>query len=260
VLAGSQAAAVPRDPWAVYEALTKIKMKTDAQAPAGSVTSPSIASPWHTLLVLAVQALLAYRGKIHADQMRAIANPDRIGIYERTMFFEWLVLALVIVGVALHGSSLFTVFGERWRSLHQVLRDIGIAVLFLIVSIVVGSISTPYLHGGAGDQAAQFLLPRGRIEMALWIALSISAGICEEAIYRGYLQRQFTALTKSVPAGIILSAVAFGGAHSYLGLGPAVRVGLLGAMAGILVYWCGSVRPGMIAHALQDVLGGLVRH
>lgn len=219
-----------------------------------------IASPWHTLLVLALQALIAYRGKIHADQMRAIVNPNRIGVYERSMFFEWLVLALVIVGVRLHGSPLSVVLGERWRSFRQVLRDVGIAILFLIVSIVASSIMASYLHGGAGDKAAQFLLPRGGVEMALWAALSISAGICEEAVYRGYLQRQFTALTKNVPAGIILSAMAFGGAHSYLGLGPAVRIGLLGAMCGILTYWCGTVRPGMIAHALQDMLGAIIRH
>jgi uncharacterized protein len=233
-------------------------MQSEARTQSESVAFGSIASPWHTLLVLAVQALLAYRGKIHADQIRAIANPNRIGIYERTMVFEWLVLVLVIVGVVLHGSSIFAVLGKRWSSLQQALRDFGIATLFLVVSIAASSLAAP--HGGAGEQAAQFLLPRGGIEMALWIALSISAGICEEAIYRGYLQRQFTALTKSVPAGIVLSAVAFGGAHSYLGTGPAIQVGVLGAMGGILAYWCGTVRPGMIAHALQDVLGGIIRH
>jgi hypothetical protein len=96
--------------------------------------------------------------------------------------------------------------------------------------------------------------------MALWVALSITAGICEEAVYRGYMQKQFMALTRSVPAGIVLSAAAFGAAHSYQGFARASLIGVMGAMGGILAYWCRSVRPGMIAHALQDVLGGLVRH
>ena len=34
-------------------------------------------------------------------------------------------------------------------------------------------------HGGAGDQATHFLLPQGRVEIALWVVLSITAGICE---------------------------------------------------------------------------------
>jgi len=235
-------------------------LETDVRVQSESPKFRLIASPWHTALVLAVQALLAYRGKIRADQMRAVLHPDHIGIYERTMIFEWLVLGLVIVGVSLHGSSLLTVFGERWRSVRQLLRDIGIAVLFLIVSIPVISILGSILRGGTADNAAQFLLPRGGIEMALWVALSISAGICEEALYRGYLQRQFTALTQSVPAGILLSAAMFGAAHSYQGLRKAFEICLLGAMLGILAHWRRSVHPGMIAHALQDVLGGIVKH
>lgn len=115
-------------------------------------------------------------------------------------------------------------------------------------------------HRGGADQATQFLLPRGGIETALWIVVALTAGICEEAIYRGYLQKQFIALTKNVPAGILLSAAAFGLAHSYQGVARASMIGVMGAMGGILAYWCRSVRPGMIAHSLQDVLGAFVRH
>ena len=101
---------------------------------------------------------------------------------------------------------------------------------------------------------------QGRIEIALWVGLSLTAGICEEAIYRGYLQKQFVALTRSVPAGIILSALAFGSAHSYQGSKRVLMISVMGAMSGILAHWSRSVRPGMIAHALQDVLGAFLRH
>jgi hypothetical protein len=235
-------------------------MATDVLAPPEAAAHRPIASPWHTLLVVAVQGFLTFRGKIHADQMRAMVNPDRIGIYERTIFFEWLVFALVIVGVWLSGSSLYTVLGERWRSLRQFFSDIGIGVLFLIAALTMDSILGPHLRGNAGDHAAQFILPHGGVEMAWWMVLSLSAGICEETLFRGYFQRQFMALTRSVPAGIILSAGAFGAAHGYQGLRPAVQIGLLGAMAGGLAHWRKSVRPGMIAHTLQDVLGGVVNH
>ena len=94
-------------------------------------------------------------------------------------------------------------------------------------------------------------------ESILWLALSISAGICEEAVYRGYLQRQLMAITTSVPAGIALSAVAFGLAHSYQGWRGAVRVGVGGALLGILAYWRKSMRPGMMAHAFGDGFAGV---
>ena len=233
-------------------------LPNDVRPRSDSDTRRMIASPWHTLVVLVVQGFLSYRGMVRAAHMRVATSPDHIGLYERTMLFEWLMLGLVLIGVYLHGSSLLTVMGERWRSASQILRDLGIAIAFLIVTITITSVAGG--HGGEGENAARFLLPNGRREIAVWIALSITAGICEEALYRGYLQRQFMALTGSVPAGIILSAIAFGAAHSYQGWRQAVQIGVLGAMGGILAYWCKSVRPGMIAHALQDVLGGLIRH
>jgi membrane protease YdiL (CAAX protease family) len=96
--------------------------------------------------------------------------------------------------------------------------------------------------------------------MWVWVALSLTAGICEEAIYRGYLPRQFISVTRSVPVGIALSAAAFAGAHAYQGWQMAPGIGVLGAIAGTIAYWCKSVRPGMIEHFLQDVLAGFVGH
>lgn len=203
-------------------------------------------------------AALAFRGWMRADELRAAANLDRISLYTRTILSEWLELGLVLGGVWLHGSSLLSVLGERWRSGRQFFRDIGIGVLFLIASITVTSVLGGHHQGG--DTATQFLLPRSNSERALWIVLAVSAGICEEAIFRGYLQKQFMALTRSVPGGIVLSAVAFGGAHAYQGAGKAAAITVLGVMCGLLAYWRGTTRPGMIAHALQDTLGGFLRH
>ena len=153
---------------------------------------PLIASPWHTLLVLALQGFVAYRGMAHAID----ANLDRIALYERTILSEWLVLALVLIGVWRHGSSLHSVLGERWGSWRRFFRDLGIGVIFLIIAIIVGSV----LSQGIEHSSARAILPHTRTELLLWIALSLTAGICEEALYRGYLQRQFITMTRNVPA------------------------------------------------------------
>jgi uncharacterized protein len=226
-------------------------------APKPDIFRP-VAAPWHTVVVLAVIATLAFRGRVQAEHMRASLNLDRVTLYERTILSEWLVLVLVLVGLWLSGTSPVLVLGDRWRSAGQFLRDVGIGLLFLMVSVTVTSIVAP--HGAATDSVTRFLLPQGGVETALWVVLSITAGICEEAVYRGYLQKQLMALTKSAPAGIVFSALVFGGAHSYQGLARASLIAVLGVMSGGLAYWCGSVRPGMIAHALQDVLGAFVRH
>ncbi len=233
-------------------------VEADIQAGPRSNEFRPVAATWHTAVILGAMAILSYRGQLRADQMRSVVNPNRIGMYESTIFFECLMLLLVLAGVWLNGSSAFAVLGESWRSFRQFIRDFGIGLAFLIGSIMITSIIGS--HGGSGDKATQFLLPRGGVETALWIVLSIAAGICEEAIYRGYLQKQFMALTKSAAGGIILSALTFTAAHSYQGFARASVIAVIGVMSGVLAYWCRSVRPGMIAHALQDVLGAFVRH
>jgi membrane protease YdiL (CAAX protease family) len=233
-------------------------METAVTAPSASVYYTRIANPLHTILVLAAQGGLAFRAMVRVDQMRTAANVDRVQIYERTIFFQLLMFALVILGVWLSGSPLATVLGDRWRSIREVLRDAGIGLAFLIVSVMLGSIIGSHAQGAAPSRAVQFLFPHGGVEIALWILVSVTAGICEEAIYRGYLQRQFMALTKNASLGIILSAAVFGVSHAYQGFGHAIQIGLLGAMSGILAFWRKSVRPGMIAHALQDIVGGLL--
>jgi uncharacterized protein len=233
-------------------------MESSVAAPSASGDYGRIANPLHTILVLAAQGGLVFRAMMRMDQMRAAVNVDRVQIYERTMIFEWLMFGLVILGVWLNGSRLAAVLGSRWRSVSEILRDAGIGLAFLIVSVMLGSIVGAHTNGAAQNRAVQFLFPHGGVEITLWIFVSVTAGICEETIYRGYLQRQFTALTKNAPIGIILSAAVFGVSHAYQGFGHAIQIGLLGAMSGILAFWRKSVRPGMIAHALQDILGGLL--
>jgi CAAX protease family protein len=219
---------------------------------------PRVAGQVHALLVLAVLALWSFLAKILADQMRAATNPNRVRAYVISIFLEWLVFALVVAGVRWSGASVSLVLGDRWQSARQVFRDIGVAVVFWVVAAILLMLLGHLLHVASAQRNIQFLLPQGSVEIALWIVLSITAGICEETIFRGYLQRQFMALTKSAPAGILLSAAAFGAAHAYQGFRMVILIGLFGAMFGILAYWRGSVRPGMIVHAWQDTLGGVV--
>ena len=233
-------------------------METSALAQPASDRYPQVASPLHTILMLAALAAWTFGAKILADQMRTAANPNRTRMYLVTILVEWFFFVLVVAGVRRSGASVLLVLGDHWRSARHVLRDIGIAAGFWVVAVALLWVFARLLRVDAQGRNLQFIFPHGGAEITLWIALSVTAGICEETIFRGYLQRQFMALTKSAPAGILLSAAAFGAAHAYQGFRMVILIGLFGAMFGILAYWRGSVRPGMIAHAWQDSLGGVV--
>ena len=64
--------------------------------------------------------------------------------------------------------------------------------------------------------------------------------------------------THNPPLAIALSAVVFGAGHIYQGYRGAILIACYGAMFGILAHWRNSVRPGMLAHAWQDTMSGLL--
>jgi uncharacterized protein len=236
-------------------------METSVATP--SASARSVASPLHTVSLLLILAAWAFLSWFGAGRVRVNANPHRVTMYLLTTVSEWLVLAFVIAGVRRRSASISLVVGNRWSSGRQILRDIGIAAAFWLISGGVLVLSASLLHVDS-SRTVQFMLPRGPLELALWVAVSMSAGICEEATFRGYLQRQFIAFTRSAPVGIVLAAAAFGAAHAYQGWRMTVLIGIYGLMFGVLAYWRGTVRPGMIAHAWQDsvsgILGSLLRH
>jgi uncharacterized protein len=219
-----------------------------------------IASPVHLSVVLATMAALGYWGHFRMAHLRAAEHPNRVVFYVQTIFREWLLLAIVLVGVRLQGSSLRTVVGDRWRSVREAFRDFGIGFVFLLLTLVMIMTVGPLLGMTRGNAEVQGLLPRGPVESALWVAICISAGFCEEAVFRGYLQRQLISFSSNIPIGMLLSALAFGAAHLYQGLPRASVIVVGGVMCSILAHWRKSVRPGMFAHFLQDLLPFFIRH
>lgn len=233
-------------------------MATTTATPAPPGRYVQAAAPLHTIFLLVILAGWALLGWIMVHRMMTSDNPHRMRSYALTLGFEWLVFAYVLGGVRRHGASALVVMGTRWNSFRELLRDMGIAAAFWLAAAGTLQLVGGFLFAPTPRPNQDFLLPHKAGELVVWIALSVSAGICEEAIFRGYLQRQFAAFTRSAPAGIILSAIAFGAGHAYQGSRMTVLIALYGLMFGLLAHWRSSVRPGMIAHAWQDSLSGLV--
>ncbi len=228
-----------------------------ATQPVPARPSPPVASGLHTivfLLILFGSAGLMY---FSSGRMRAVEQPSRVLFYLTTIAWEWLLMAYVLVGVRLHHTPLLEVMGARWKSAKDVFRDIGIGVAFWFVALPVLALVAHLLHFQGMKQNVRFLAPEGRVEIVLWIVVSATAGICEETLFRGYLQKQFIAWTGSVPAGVLLSALAFGAGHIYQGPKATVVIGVYGLMFGVLAQRRASMRPGMITHTLHDTVSGL---
>jgi uncharacterized protein len=218
---------------------------------------PTVAGAWHSVLLLAVITAWAAWGYFGTMRMRAAHNPHRAAMYVFTILWEWCVVAYIAWGAKRHGSSLRELIGGKWNDFKDVLKDVAIAAGFWLIALVVLGISALALHATKAGQNVRYLLPQNQLETSLWVLTSVTAGICEEIIFRGYFQKQFIAWTGSIPAGVLLSAAAFGAAHIYQGWRSAIIIVVYGLLFGILAEFRKSLRPGMMTHAWHDGFAGL---
>jgi membrane protease YdiL (CAAX protease family) len=184
-------------------------------------------------------------------------------MYAFAALWEWLLLALVLWGARLSGTRLRQLLGVRRAGAAEMWTDFAIAIGFWFASLIVlGAIGSllrfAHLHPENIRGVVTQMAPASLVELALWIALSVSAGICEELIFRGYLQQQCTALTRRIWLGIAISAVFFGLSHGYEGASGMLLIVLYGSFFGILAHLRRSLRAGMFAHAWHDSVSGFV--
>ena len=215
----------------------------------------AIAPAWHTAVVLLALFGLSALGA-RQQGLPSIGHGHVAG-YLTVITFEWSLTAFIWFGIRRRGIDMRELIGGSWPSARAVLRDLGIAVLYLVAaSLVLQGLG--YLLKVTSTPGVLSLFPNGLIEDVFWVMLSLTGGICEEIFFRGYLQRQFAALTKSTAAGLILQGVAFGASHGYQGWKYMCVIAVYGCFFGLLAYWRRSLRPGMTAHFVQDAVGGLL--
>ena len=180
---------------------------------------------------------------------------SRVPLYCALIAVELALVWFVAIGIHAKGYKLVDLWGHRWRTLCRgiidVLLAIGTAALLRLASPLLF-----YLFGRWPSNTGS-LLPKSASESFVWIAVSLCAGICEELVYRGYLQRQLWNLTSSLPAALILQSVIFGCGHIYQGWRPALVTAIYGLVFGLVAAWRRSIIPGALAHAIVDVIGGL---
>ena len=104
-------------------------------------------------------------------------------------------------------------------------------------------------------EVAVGLMPHTATEYRWWRAISITAGICEEVLYRGFVM-WFLGHWMSPWLAAIAAGAAFGVAHLYQGTSGMLKTGVTGVLMGLLYAGTGSLLWPMILHAAVDLQGG----
>src|SRR5437763_1675732 len=171
---------------------------TTAVLPQIGSAPPNAVAPWrHTLsligffvLMAAAGAVLQYRARPSADLVAH--RPNVALLYVSLMAGEWgLVYYVWKGGLRPSGITLLQFVGGRWNSARAALLDVVLAFGIWILWHGIWFLWERWLGSGHAASVAH-LTPHGIAESGLWVLLSISAGISEELVFRGYLQRQLT--------------------------------------------------------------------
>lgn len=239
-----------------------------AISPAGVTQKPTspkgIAPVWHTLLIVALILANSFGG---ASQARRLSpGGARIFVYAGTLITELILFTLVWLGIRKR-SSVRELIGGHWKSVEDFLIDFAIAIGFLVASalllaglrIALGTLDLHHLDKqlDATKKMLAPLIPNSKLDAGLFVVLSVFAGFFEEIIFRGYLQRQIGSLAGNAWMGIGVSAIIFGAAHGYQGARMMIVIAVFGAFFGLLAHFRKSLRPGIMAHAIQDAFSGI---
>jgi membrane protease YdiL (CAAX protease family) len=238
-------------------------MATIVVVPGFKGSSPKLVAPrWHTVLFVALFFALTISGALFQREARSqpgspLQHTDVVPLYISLMAMEWGLFFYVWKGgLRRSGTKLRDLIGVGWRNVKDVAVDASLALGLWTVWMIV---EKGWEHWFGPEHAAsiQALLPRRGVEILLWVGVSISAGICEEVVFRGYFQRQFEVFTRSKWIALFLQAALFGISHGYQGVEACMKIAIFGALYGLLALWRGSLRPGMIAHSGSDILSGI---
>jgi len=208
-----------------------------------------IAPLWHTECLLAILVLFS---ALSAYLRMGSANPrvPHLHLFSIIIALEWLTFAFSVW----QSSPVFVSFVARvGRNPRSLPVDILMALLLSAMCFVVAPVVVRLL-GPTGWPSLEGMRPRGGWEIAAWILMAISAGICEETVYRGYLQQQFSALTGRIGLGVFAQALVFAFAHEYQGWKNMVLIFILGCILGAFAAWRKGLRANIIAHAVADIV------
>lgn len=197
-----------------------------------------------------------YIRKINAGEKA----PDPAKLFRETMIIQWIALA---------------VFATAWFALDRPVADLGFVTpggMGFYLGIVLVALTCGFMAFSwhsvknmpqekraknieeLGDVA--YFLPRNQRENRFFFWLSITAGIVEEIIYRGFVI-WYLAHVMPVWGAVVVSSFIFGLSHGgYQGVAGIMRTGLVGLGFAVLFILSGSIWLPIIGHALFDILQG----
>jgi len=219
--------------------------------------------PWDILLIFFVLGVIVpWRGRARLKLLLAkprVESAERISLYASTIAFQWIATAVAAWRARAHGFTarqLGLSIPGRFRVLAFAIIGSALIIALQWLNLRRMGRSTSPLRRPL-QALAERILPQSNRELIPFFALAVTAGLCEEFLYRGFAM---TALTRAgLPTFIVIlfSALIFGLAHLYQGRSGFVSTLILGLLFGFARILLGSLVPVIAWHMAVDVVAGV---
>ncbi len=218
--------------------------------------------PWDIWLIFLVLGLvLPWRGRLRIKKLKEmphVGTMERLSLYASTIAFQWFAVAAVAWRAWAYGFTAFqlglTIHDRTTILLASIVGAATIAAFQWLNLRRVGKI--PVEARGPIQVLAERILPQSTVELLPYLALAITAGLCEEFLYRGFAMAVLAHVGLQAWAVVLLSSVLFGLAHSYQGRGGIVMTLLIGLILGTSRLAYDSLVPAIFWHSAVDVVAG----
>jgi membrane protease YdiL (CAAX protease family) len=213
------------------------------------------------LSLIAILLLLDYFVLWPMFLRRSQTDPGRARLW---VWSAWMTMLWTLVAA---GVAVWLIEGRAWGALRLISphgwRLWGAIGLVLALAMTQGRTVLRIARSKRskrirlGNPDVEKYSPHTRSELGWWMALSVTAGVCEEFLFRGYLIWAFQPMF-GLWGAAAFSAVVFAFAHAYQGVKGILVTGIVGSLLTLVVLISGSLLPAMALHALIDIGQGLV--
>jgi uncharacterized protein len=217
-------------------------------------------------------ALVAVFPLIDLPSMRRLkrfsSGPARLALYRRSVVSTW---AFTIAAVALTSLDTLLIVPRQpgdasWLDGYLIIHIvITLCIALLFAWVLWPSVQCAFdkrirqqYFQAYRSAAIRFLLPVSRQERIWWVLLSLTAGIGEELLYRGFVLQYLRGHLVGGPAlsltlAWLLSSLAFGIGHIYQGTRGVVETTAAGLTFGLLAILTGNLALPIVLHCIIDL-------
>lgn len=219
--------------------------------------------PWDFWLIfLFLGVAVPWRGHLRLKkllQRPTIDTNERLTLYAATIALQWILLGVVAWRAIARGLTP----AELGISGHL---SSSIVIAGVLGAVIIGGLQWLNLRrmgkmqGPAPDfmrKLVSRILPHSLVELLPYLALAVTAGVCEEFLYRGFAMAGLARAGLATWVVVLITSLLFGLAHAYQGRAGILGTAVLGALFAVARILYGSLALVMIWHTVVDIVAGI---